>query len=77
MKVLIYTNDIQLSDEEIDKTSVILDIDEGEKGFTIERHIGMSNTRLYPKFCNGDPHMHMSHLKNILLAAKRKFKWKF
>jgi hypothetical protein len=67
MKILVYAENVELSDKDIDKIDVILDVDEDHKGFTIKRHTKLSNTRLYPSI--KAPHRHMSELKHIILSG--------
>ena len=69
MKIVVYVEDVELSDQDINKANVILDVDEDSKGFTIKRHTNLApNFRLYPT-CKY-PHRHISELKHIILSAK-------
>jgi hypothetical protein len=68
MRVVVYAEDVDISDEDIDKSDIILDIDEDQKGFTIKRHTNLApNFRLYPS-CRY-PKRHMSELKHIILSG--------
>lgn len=70
MKIVVYEDDIVMSDNDIDKASVILDVNEDNKGFTIKRHTRLApHFRIYPS-CRY-PHRHMSELRHIILAAEK------
>ena len=67
MKVLVFA-DNDVSDDLIDRCNVMLTIDEDKKGFKIDRHTALSNTRLFMELLGNK--RHMSELKHILLAEK-------
>ena len=68
MRIVVYAENVELSDEDIDKSDIILDIDEDRKGFTIKRHTNLApHFRLFPT-CRY-PKRHMSELKHIILSG--------
>lgn len=69
MKIIVLPNDEDVTDELIDKSSVVVTIDSDRKGFLIDRQVALSNTRLFMKIKGH--HRHMSELKHILLAEKK------
>ena len=65
MKILVFTDD-NVSDKMVDACQVMITLDEDKKGFTINRHTALSNTRLFIDHLGH--RRHISELKHILLA---------
>ena len=70
MIVVVYPDEYKLTDEEIDKSKAVLEINEDHKSFKIKRHLPLApNFRLYPS-CRY-PDRHISGLKSIILATEQ------
>ncbi len=68
MKILVFAEDVD-TDDLVDKCNVMVTVNEDRKGFEIQRHVALSNTRLFMKLLGYK--RHISELKHILLAEKR------
>ena len=69
MKILVFAENVDISDDLIDKCDVMVTVNEDRKGFEINRHVALSNTRIFMKLLGYK--RHMSELKHILLAEKK------
>ena len=70
MKIVVFADNVDVNDDLIDKSDVVITVDEDRKGFQINRHVVICpNSRLFLNAVHGG-HRHMSELKHILLAKK-------
>ena len=68
MKILVFPDDYNITDEMIDDCQCFITVDTDHKSFLIERQPALSNTRLFMKHLGYK--RHIGQLKHILLAHK-------
>ena len=68
MKIVVFPDEYEVTDEMIDDSQCVLTISEDKKSFTIERQPALSNTRLFMK--HKGYKRHIGELKSIILAER-------
>jgi len=69
MKILVFPEDVEITDDLIDKCNTMVTINNDRNGFVIDRQVALSNTRLFMKHLGYK--RSMSELKHILMAEKK------
>ena len=70
MKILVFPDEYEVSDEMIDNCQCYLITSKDKKSFTVERQPALSNTRLFMKHLGYK--RNMGDLKSVILAERKK-----